>query len=102
MEFKIKSVEVNPCFLRTASIELDEGAQLLNTLSERCCRVAGSAENWKFDIEGLAPETYERVREVIGFLFEISYTLNFVSRDLSEKCMDMTLLTEKKEGLKAA
>lgn len=76
--------------------ELDEAALLLSALSERCSDVATGAEYWKDDIEALAPETHKRVRDVIRFLFEVSHTLNFVSRDLESKSFEFRGVRDKK------
>lgn len=65
--------------------ELSDGARFLETLSERCSKVAGEVDDWKFDIKDLAPETFGRVREVIEFIYEIGHALGFVSRDLDDK-----------------
>lgn len=67
--------------------DISSGAQLLRALSERCSKVAGEVDDRKFDIEDLAPETFERVREVIEFIYEIGHALGFVGRDLDDKSM---------------
>lgn len=98
----IESVEVSVISLRHAAEELDDGAQLLTALSRRCCDVAAEAEDWKEDIKDLHPETFERVREVIDFLFELDITLKFVGRDIYKKAISAGCLTETKGRLKAA